>query len=341
MNKTITFALAAASVLTFASCNGKKAASAQNQTVEHIPSVRIIETGFSQVNLDQNYSVTLQPYAVNNIAPQTAARIVKVNAEVGDFVSAGQTLAEMDRLQLDQAELQLANAKDEYQRTRSLYEKGGVSKSDFDAVELSYKVKESSCRNLRENTILLSPLNGVVTARNYDQGDMYSMSSPLFVVQQINPIKVLVSVSEKDYSNLKKGVKVEITPEALPGKSFTGSVVRVHPTIDPATHTVTAEVHIPNKDAQLRPGMYAGAKVIFGTASRILVPDTAVQKIQGSGQKSVYVLGEDNIVSVRLVEVGRHIGSNYEVLSGLNAGEKVVVNGQSTLRAGTKVEVLK
>ena len=118
-------------------------------------------------------------------------------------------------------------------------------------------------------------------------------------------------------------------------------MVRVHPTIDPATHTVTAEVHIPNKDAQLRPGMYAGAKVIFGTASRILVPDTAVQKIQGSGQKSVYVLGEDNIVSVRLVEVGRHIGSNYEVLSGLNAGEKVVVNGQSTLRAGTKVEVLK
>ena len=89
MNKTITFALAAASVLTFASCNGKKAATAQNQTVEHIPSVRIIETGFSQVNLDQNYSVTLQPYAVNNIAPQTAARMVKINAEVGDFVSAG------------------------------------------------------------------------------------------------------------------------------------------------------------------------------------------------------------------------------------------------------------
>ena len=87
--------------------------------------------------------------------------------------------------------------------------------------------------------------------------------------------------------------------------------------------------------------MYAGAKVIFGTASRILVPDTAVQKIQGSGQKSVYVLGEDNTVSVRLVEVGRHLGSNYEVLSGLQAGEKVVVNGQSTLRAGTKVEVLK
>ena len=208
-------------------------------------------------------------------------------------------------------------------------------------MELSYRVKESSYRNLKENTILLSPLNGVVTARNYDQGDMYSMSSPLFVVQQINPIKVLVSVSEKDYSYLKKGVKVEITPEALPGKTFTGSVVRVHPTVDATTHTVTAEVHIPNKDSQLRPGMYAGAKVVFGTNSRILVPDTAVQKIQGSGQKSVYVLGEDNTVSVRLVEVGRHLGSNYEVLSGLQAGEKVVVNGQSTLRAGTKVEVLK
>ena len=235
MNKTFPFVLAAASVLCFASCGGNKSASVQNQTVEHLPSVRIIETEYSQVSLDQNYSVTLQPYAVNNIAPQTAARIVKVNAEVGDFVSAGQTLAEMDRLQLDQAELQLSNAKDEYQRTKSLYEKGGVSKSDFDAVELSYRVKESSYRNLKENTILLSPLNGVVTARNYDQGDMYSMSSPLFVVQQINPIKVLVSVSEKDYSYLKKGVKVEITPEALPGKTFTGSVVRILPWMQPPT----------------------------------------------------------------------------------------------------------
>lgn len=328
--------------LAVCSCAGKKQQSASASAVaDQVPTVKVVTAQKEVVDNDQNYSVTLQAYAVNNIAPQSNARIVKINAEVGDFVKKGQVLAQMDKAQLEQAELQLNNLKSEYERSKALYEKGGVSKSDFEAVELQYKVANTTYENLLTNTVLESPLDGVVTARNYDQGDMYAMSSPLYVVQQINPMKALVSVSEKDYSLLKKGVKVEFTPEALSGKTYVGEVSRVYPTIDATTHTVTAEVSISNPKYELRPGMYSNARVIFGKISAIIVPDSAIQKQQGSGVRTVYVLNGDNTVDLRIVEIGRHIGDKYVITGGVNEGETVVVSGQSSLRSGIKVEVIK
>ena len=336
MNKVLTFT---AAVLALAAC-GQTQQSKQSAPAEVTPNVRTIAAQKRTVSVDNTYSVTLQAYAVNNIAPQASGRIISIKGEIGDYVRKGQILAEMDRANLDQAELQLKNAESDYARTKALYEKGGVSKSDFEAVELNYKVRESACKNLRDNTVLKSPLDGVITARNYDQGDMYSMSQPLFVVQQINPLKALVSVSEKDYSLLKKGVKAEILTEALPGQTFNGQVALIHPTIDPATHTVTAEIHIPNAARELRPGMYGSAKVIFGSVRRILIPDSAIVKQQGSGVKTVFILGEDKTVAMRVVELGRHLDDNYEVLSGLEEGETVITSGQGALRNGTKVNVL-
>lgn len=337
--KTNNIVLVALASLALAACGSRQ--QTQTAQTEVIPNVRTIITASEKVSVDNTYSVTLQAYAVNNIAPQTAGRIVSVKAEIGDYVRKGQILAEMDRSNLDQAELQLKNAESEYERTKALYAKGGVSKSDFEAVELNYQVLKSTCENLRDNTILKSPLEGVVSARNYDQGDMYAMSQPLFVVQQINPMKALVSVSEKDYSLLKKGVPAEITADALPGKTFKGQVALIHPTIDATTHTVTAEVHIPNASKELRPGMYGSTRVIFGTAERILIPDGALVKQQGSGVRTVFILNtEDGTVSIRNVEPGRHLGDKYEILSGLSAGETVVVSGQGALRSGSKVNVI-
>ena len=307
---------------------------------EQLPAVKVVDAKSEIVPIDEKYSVTLQAYAINNIAPQSGGRIISIKAEVGDFVQKGQVLAQMDKAQLEQAELQLNNLKSEYDRAKALYEKGGVSKSDFETIELQYKVANTTYENLLTNTILKSPLNGVVSARNYDEGDMYTMSAPLYVVQQINPIKAFVAVSEKNYSLLKKGIEVEFTPEALNGKTFVGKVTRIHPTVDAATHTIVAEVTINNPKFELRPGMYSSARVIFSKGDAIVVPDTAVLKQQGSGVRTVYVLKADGTVELRIVEVGRHIGSEYVILSGVQAGEKVVVSGQSLLRSGIKVEVI-
>lgn len=304
------------------------------------PNVEVAIAESRDVPQDNVYASTIQAYAVNNIAPQTAGRIRKINVEVGDYVVKGQILAEMDRLQLEQTELQVQNDDIEYERLKGLYAEGGVSQSDFETAELGYKLRKSNLANLRENTILRSPITGYVSARNFDAGDLFSMSAPLFTVQQVTPVKLLVGISESEYTKIRKGDKVSLTVDAIPGQEFSGKVDRLYPTIDPATHTFKAEVVVPNTDRVLRPGMYARVTVNFGTRRSIIVPDKALVKQEGTGTRFIYVLRADNTVSYLPVTVGRHMGQEYEVLSGLEEGARVVVKGQALLRDGVKVNVL-
>ena len=340
MKKTVIITLA---VLAIAGCTQKKtsqeAQAAAAQAQAKAQTVKVMPAAKQDVKQNGTYSATVQAFAVNNIAPQSGSRIQKINVEVGDFVGKGQILAEMDRVQLDQAKLRLTNAETELARLKQLYEQGGVAQSDYEAAELNCKVSKSTYDNLLENTILRSPISGVVSARNYDRGDMYAMAAPIFTVQQIVPVKLLVGISEADYTKVRKGDVVTLTVDALPGKTFSGNIKRLYPTIDPATHTVNIEVQVPNQSRELRPGMYAKVEVNFGHSTNIVVPDASVVRLQGSGQRNVFVV-EDGVAVQREVTLGRHFDGQYEILSGLTEGELVVVKGGSTLRNGSQVEIL-
>ena len=309
--------------------------------VDQLPTVAVAQVNVREVPQTATYTATIQAYVKNNIVPQTAGRITQINVEVGDRVTKGQVLAEIDKVQLQQAQLQLHNAEVELGRLKALYEAGGLSKSDLDAVELQYNVAKTQVQNLIENTTLLSPINGVITARNYDAGDMYAMAAPIFTVEQIAPVKLLVAVSETDYSKVKKGHKVTVKAEAFPEREFTGKVERIYPTIDPSTRTFNVEVVISNGDLALRPGMFARVEVNFGSNNRVVIPDVSVVKQQGSGERFVYVLNEDGTVSYQKVELGRRMGAEYEVISGLKDSSIVVTGGQIRLKDGVKVSVNK
>ena len=342
MNKYSVFA---AALLLFCACGQRQAGagSAQNQATapaQAAPvSVEVITAARQTVPQNALYSSTVLAYAVNNIAPQGGTRIQKLNVEVGDFVYKGQVLAEMDRVQLEQAELRLSNDETELERVRTLLSQGGISQADFDQLELACKVSRSSYENIKENTILRSPVSGVVSARNYDRGDMYTMGQPIYTVQQITPVKVLVAISETDYTRVKRGQKISLTADALPGKTFEGTVNRLYPTMDPATHTFNVEVVVPNGRRELRPGMYARVTVNFGDSFSITVPDQAVNKLQGSGTRTVFVVDAEDKADLRTVTLGRHFDGKYEILSGIEEGDRVVVKGNSSLKAGQSVEV--
>ena len=337
--RTIIYVAAAVMAVSCGNSNSKTAE--QPQTAEvRLPNVAIMAASYKDVPQSDVYTANVEAYAKNNIAPQSASRIQKIYVEVGDFVRAGQIVAKMDEVSLNQSKLSMANDSLEYSRIKKLYEQGGVSKSDFDAMELKYNVTRSQYQNLLENTILRSPVSGVITARNYDQGDMYA-GSPIYVVEQITPVKLFVGISEMDYTKVKKNDAVTLTADALPGKTFTGRIARIYPTIDAATHTFTAEVNVANSDRLLRPGMYARVTVNFGSNHSIVVPDDCVVKQQGSGVRSVFVLQADNTVKEAVVTLGRHFGTEYEILSGISEGDNVVVKGQASLKNGSKVNVQK
>ena len=335
--RTIIYVAAAVMAVSCGNNNSKTAEQPQAAEVR-LPNVTIMAASYKDVPQSDVYTANVEAYAKNNIAPQSPSRIQKIYVEVGDFVRAGQIVAKMDEVSLNQSKLSMANDSLEYSRIKKLYEQGGVSKSDFDAMELKYNVTRSQYQNLLENTILRSPVSGVITARNYDQGDMYG-GSPIYVVEQITPVKLYVGISEMDYTRVKKNDTVTLTADALPGKIFTGRIARIYPTIDAATHTFTAEVNVANSDRLLRPGMYARVTVNFGSNHSIVVPDDCVVKQQGSGVRSVFVLQADNTVKEIVVTLGRHFGTEYEILSGVAEGDKVVVKGQASLNNGSKVNV--
>ena len=332
----------AGAVVAAAGCgnSGKKEAQqTASEVVNENPVVSVEQVHVREVPQIATYTSTVQAYVKNNIAPQMTGRITKINAEIGDFVKKGQILAEIDKAQLLQAQLQLQNKEVELQRLKSLYEAGGLSKSDLDAIELAYNVAKTQVDNLMENTILRSPIDGVVTARNYDAGDLYGMSAPIYTVEQIVPVKLLVGISESDYTKVKKGDAIEITADAIPGKVFYGKVEKIYPTIDPATRTFTVEVVVDNKYKTLRPGMFARVAVNFGSNNNVVIPDVAVVKQQGSGERFVYVLNEDGTVTYQKVVLGRRMGTEYEVLEGLKDGARIVTGGQIRLKDGVKVTV--
>ena len=339
--KTIfkTMIVAVAAFMAVACGNNASKENSQNVVVEEHPSVKVAQVFVQKVPQEAVYTSTVQAYVKNNIVPQTAGRITKINVEIGDRVKKGQVLAEIDKAQLQQAQLQLHNAEVELERLRTLYNAGGLSKSDLDAIELQYNVAKTQVDNLIENTTLLSPIDGVITARNYDAGDMYAMSAPIFTVEQIKPVKLLVAVSESDYSKVKKGDRVTITAEAFPDLTFDGKIDRIYPTIDPATRTFNVEVIVSNNYSTLRPGMFARVKINFGENDSVVIPDVAVVKQQGSGERFVYVLNADGTVTYQKIELGRRMGTEYEVLSGLVDGATVVTGGQIRLKDGIKVTV--
>ena len=323
------------------SCGSKQTAKQSAEEVVVLPKIEAETVSSRVVSQEMSFTGTVEAQVVNNIAPQQPLRIKEIRFDVGDHVRKGDLLVRLDNSSLVQAKAQLENAEKEYERTNELYEFGGASKSEWDARRLQYEVAQTAYKNLVENTTLISPISGIVTARNYDKGDMYA-GQPVLVIEQIRPVKIMINVSEPLFAKVKRGMPVYITLDAYGDEVFKGKIARVYPTINQATHTFQVEVSIPNNNERVRPGMFARVTLPYGKENHVVIPDRAVQKLMGSGDRYVFVYNPaDSTVRYSKVELGRRLDNEFEILSGVKSGEALVTKGHMSLTNGCKVELVK
>ena len=340
--KTIkTLSLALLSVGLLASCSSSSSSKAtEEQSADTVRLVEVAPAEMRALSLSEEFTAQLEAKVVNNITAQAGGRLKQLLVKVGDRVGAGQAVARMEATQAAQAQIQLADAKTNFARMDELYKVGGVSKAQWEQAKSAVDQAKLAYGNAAENTVLRSPISGFVTAKNYDNGDMTSPQLPVVVIQQIAPVKAVIGVSEQYYSYLKKGAAATLSVDALGEETFSGIVTNIFPTLDPVTHTVSTEIEVANKDLKLRPGMYARVHLDFGTKEALTVPDKAIVRQAGSGARYVYVFSGGKAV-YRAVELGQQQGDLYEVVSGLNAGDQVIISAPSNLKNGLSVKLRK
>ncbi len=344
MKKLINLVVAVATgTLLLVSCGSTEDQSKEQTVAPKRVQVKVEKVMASDVAQISEFTGTIDPFVENNISSSLGLRIDKIYVEVGDAVRKGQLLVMMDQNQYMQASVQLANLEADYERMARLHEAGGISKQQLDGQKTQLDVSRHAVQNLKENAELRSPVSGVVTARNFDAGDMFMPSGGgILTVMNISRLKVMINVPERYFPMVKEGMTVGVDLEIYPEEKFEGRVSLIYPALDPQTRTFAVEVTVNNPKNKLRPGMMCEVVMNFGEERHVLVPDISVLKQQGSSERYLFVMNPaDSVVTRKSVQIGQVIGNKYEIISGVNDGELVVVAGMQKLLSGDKVKVVK
>lgn len=317
-------------------CSDKQVENKTDETQK----VQVEKATMQEVDQIFDFTSTVEAKYKNYISSAGGTRIEKIYVEVGDRVAKGQTLVKMENTSVATAQTQLDNLQVELNRVKALYQSGGASKQQVDQAQVQYDVAKKNIQNLKENITLTSPISGVVTQRNFDNGDVAG-TSPILQVMQISPVKLKFSINESLYAKVKVGMQVSAKVEVFGEEEFKGKISLISPTIDPDSRTFYVEAEFTNANQKLRPGMFGRAELNLGRANMIMVSDKAVIKQNGTNDKYIYVVTADNTLEYKKITVGKRLGDKYVILDGVSEGEKVVVSDQNKLKNGSKVVIVK
>lgn len=330
--------IVAAAALVACNSNQKSTATTDAET-ESAVQVKTVTAEVVTIDLTETYTSEILPFKENDITPAAQGlHIDQIKFDVGDRVQEGQVVATLNRTSLKQLEINLSTVEDTYNRMKPVHEAGGISDQQLIEIENTLNLQREMVEQMRKNSVIVSPISGIVTARNYENGDLFA-GMPILHVMQINKLKVMANVSEQYYPNVKVGQTVEIHVDIFPGEVFEGKVSRINPALDAATRTFGVEVTIPNANERLRPGMYARATFNMGQREAIMIDDIAVQKQAGSSERFVYVVN-NGVAEYRLVDDGRKVDGKVEIRKGIEAGEQVATTSFVRLMDGKAVEVV-
>jgi len=251
-------------------------------------------------------------------------------------------------------EVELADTEREKKRVIALYESGSATEQSRDkavtaaelaatSLDLAKANLELAKLNLRESTIV-SPINGIVTAKHIDEGNMVRGGDRIVTIADMETVKVIVAVAERYGAEISAGMTAIIRVDAFADRQFDAKVYSVHPALDAQTHTLQVEIHLKNDELLLKPGMFARVTLVTEQkADTVVIPRDVI--LGGKIDKYyVYVVekaSDEQIARKRFVEVGIKQADRYEITGGLKAGETLVVNGMNFLIDGIGVEIVR
>ena len=332
MKKFIIYSLTA---LVFMSC-GKKAVETEEERVEQVRTVVLQPREIERVI---NVSTNLQGYVTLNVAPSLTGKIEHIYCEVGDHVTKGQDLVRMDQTQYKTTKISFANLGVEKNRVEMLLKTGSATQQQFDQLTTQYNSTKEQLDFLEANTYVKAPFAGVILAKNYEDGELYS-GQPILVLSQIDKLKALVAIPETYFPLMKEGMKLTLTTDIYPDKVFPASIEVVYPSIDASSHTFQVKVVIPNGKNLLRPGMYVTTTTGLGKANAIVAPYQAVEKLVGANDRYVF-LNENGRAKRVAVELGQRFDQEIELISPeIVPGVEMVTVGQHKLVDGVKLNVV-
>lgn len=333
MKKTFLYTLAAIALM---ACSKQQATTEEQERVEQ---VRTTVLQPREIEREISVSTNLQGYLTVNVAPSLTGKIEHIFCEVGDDVKKGQALVTMDQTQYKTTKISLANLETERNRIQQLLRTGSATQQQFDQIDAQYSSTKEQLDFLAVNTYCKAPFAGVISAKNYEDGELYS-GQPIVVLTLIDKLKALVAVPENYFPKFKPGMKLNLTSEIYPGKVFPATVEVVYPTIDASSHTFQVKIVISNDKKLLRPGMYVTTTIGLGKANTIVAPYQAVEKLVGANDR--YVFLNDNGRAKRVaVELGQRFDQDIEIIAPeIVPGVEMVVVGQHKLVDGVKLNVV-
>ena len=335
MKKKTLFAVALLSGLFLVSCSKKE--EAVDEEASEV--VKVLTLQEETISRELEFTTTLKPYDKVAVSPAMAGRIANIYVKEGDYVSKGQLLVKMDETNYLKTKLEFENIKVDFERISALNENNNVAKQTYDQMKAKYDIYKTSLENLEENTYLRAPFSGVITEKNYENGELFTQMN-ILTLMKIDYLKAYISVPETYLPILKKGSEVVIYSDIYADVKFNATIETIFPTIDPSTHTFQVLLRVPNGKNSLRPGMFVRTKLELGKTKAILVPYQSVLKLQGSNDRYMYKVVDGRAKRIDVL-LGQRVDDRVEIISDeVKEGEQVVVVGQARLVDDVKLNIV-
>ena len=339
MKKLFVYSLAA---LMLIGCNKQTETSAESATAteeERVEQVRTTVLQPREIERVISVSTNLQGYLTQNVAPSLTGKIEHIYREVGDKVKKGDDLVRMDQTQYKTTKITMANLEVEKNRVEQLLKSGSATQQQYDQILTQYNSSKEQLDFLQTNTYVKAPFAGVISAKTYEDGELYG-GQPILVLTQIDKLKALVAIPEMYFPKFKEGMKLTLASEIYPDQTFPATVEVVYPTIDASSHTFQVKIVIPNQKNLLRPGMYVTTTIGLGREKAIVAPYQSVEKLVGANDRYVFV--NDNGRAKRIgVTLGQRFDQDIEIIAPeIVGGVEMVTTGQHKLVDGVKINVV-